>query len=82
MAAEGCGVAGQADTYYLEYELSDGERVILVFDDINDRDGCHISLDMYKVQLGPVDHVVLAEILAKFRGRYARAVQSDTSGNA
>jgi hypothetical protein len=56
------------DTSYLEYELADGQRVILKFDNINDRDGCHISLDMYKVQLGPVDEGVLAGILTKFKG--------------
>lgn len=59
------------DTYYLEYELSDGRRVFLAFDDENDRDGCHISLDMYKAQLGPVTDEVLARILGKFNGRVA-----------
>jgi hypothetical protein len=56
------------ERYYLEYELSDGTRVMLAFDDINDRDGCHISLDMYKVQLGPVDMEVLVRVVGKFRG--------------
>ena len=55
-------------TYYLEYELSDGQWVILSFADMNDRDGCHISLDMYKVQLGPVDRDKLQQILQKFNG--------------
>jgi hypothetical protein len=54
---------------YLEYELSDGRRVMLAFSNINDRDGCHISLDMYKAQLGPVDDAVLQRILGKFNGR-------------
>ncbi|GMA64011.1 hypothetical protein [Alicyclobacillus fastidiosus] len=58
-----------ADTYYLEYQLESGEQVIMGFADINDRDGCHISLDMYKGQLGPVDEAVMQRILAKFRGR-------------
>ncbi|KRW91896.1 hypothetical protein SD51_06450 [Alicyclobacillus tengchongensis] len=59
------------DTYYLEYELSDGQRVILAFDEENDRDGCHISLDMYKAQLGPVTEEVLSRIVNKFNGRIA-----------
>lgn len=54
--------------FYLEYELTNGESVILGFDDENDRDGCHISLDMYKAQLGPVDEDVLQRILQKFHG--------------
>lgn len=57
------------DRYYLEYELVDGQRVILLFENINDRDGCHISLDMYKVQLGPVDSEALNRILRKFQGQ-------------
>lgn len=61
-----------SDTYYLEYEISSGERVILAFADVNDRDGCHISLDMYKVQLGPVDEAVLQRILGKFQGEVVR----------
>ncbi len=39
------------EEFYLEYELSDSTRVLLQFNNINDRDGCHISLDMYKTQL-------------------------------
>jgi hypothetical protein len=62
-------VSGQ-NAYYLEYELTDGKRVILKFDNENDRDGCHISLDMYKVQLGPVDEAVLEQIaVKKFQGQ-------------
>jgi hypothetical protein len=62
-------VSGQ-DAYYLEYELSDGRRVVLKFADENDRDGCHISLDMYRVQLGPVDEEVIEQIaLKKFHGQ-------------
>ncbi len=56
------------DAYYLEYELADGLRVVLQFPNENDRDGCHISLDMYKAQLGPVDEPVLSRILGKFNG--------------
>jgi hypothetical protein len=57
-----------AETYYLEYVLDQGERIILGFDDENNRDGCHISLDMYKGQLGPVDEAVLRRIVDKFHG--------------
>jgi hypothetical protein len=60
---------GSPEAYYLEYELFDGNRVILKFDNENDRDGCHISLDMYKVQLGPVDMSVLEGITMKFGGQ-------------
>ncbi len=56
------------DKAYLEYELSDGRRVMLAFHNIDDRDGCYISLDMYKGQLGPVTDEVLERILGKFRG--------------
>jgi len=62
-----------ADPYYLEYELSDAKRFILAFENENDRDGCHISLDMYKVQLGPVDEPVLNRILVKFQGKIVTA---------
>ncbi|KPV44658.1 hypothetical protein [Alicyclobacillus ferrooxydans] len=58
--------------YYLEYITADEERVFLRFDNENDRDGCHISLDMYKVQLGPVDMQVLLGIANKFGGQVAR----------
>ncbi|MBF8376609.1 hypothetical protein IW967_01795 [Alicyclobacillus mali] len=61
----------QEDTYYLEYELDDGTRLFLAFDNENDRDGCHISLDMYKAQLGPITQEVLDRILGKFNGRIA-----------
>lgn len=53
---------------YLEYELHDATRVLLRFQNLNDRDGCHISLDMYKAQLGPVTEEVLSRIVEKFHG--------------
>lgn len=63
-----------ADTpYYLQYALTSGEVVMLVFDAEDDRDGCHISLDMYKANLGPVDHDVLTRIMDKFRGAIVTA---------
>lgn len=58
----------EEETYYLEYVTADEERVFLKFADENNRDGCHISLDMYKVQLGPVTMDVLLGILKKFKG--------------
>lgn len=57
------------DKYYLEYEVDTGERVIVEFEDENDRDGFHISLDMYKAQLGPVTMEVFTRIREKFRGK-------------
>lgn len=57
-----------SENFYLEYQLTSGARVIMGFADENDRDGCHISLDMYKGQLGPVDDEVLNRILRKFKG--------------
>ncbi|GMA57111.1 hypothetical protein C7445_107144 [Alicyclobacillus sacchari] len=68
------------DTYYLEYELSDGQRVILAFDEENDRDGCHISLDMYKAQLGPVTEDVFSRIVNKFNGRIASSREKHENG--
>ncbi|MCL6444794.1 MAG: hypothetical protein K6T83_15295 [Alicyclobacillus sp.] len=60
--------SGNDERCYLAYELSDGTRVMLRFPNMNDMDGCHISLDMYKAQLGPVDSEVLQRILNKFHG--------------
>lgn len=54
--------------YYLEYDLDTGNRVMLAFGNEDDRDGCHISLDMYKSNLGPVDEQVLHRIVGKFQG--------------
>lgn len=63
-----------ADTpYYLQYELTSGELVMLTFTEEDDRDGCHISLDMYKANLGAVDHDVLHRIMEKFRGAVVTA---------
>jgi hypothetical protein len=61
------------ESSYLEYELSDTSRVILVFETLNNRDGCYISLDMYKAQLGPVTKDVLQRILLKFNGQVVTA---------
>lgn len=58
--------------YYLEYITAGDERVFLKFANENNRDGCHISLDMYKVQLGPVDMTVLTRIAQKFQGEVVR----------
>lgn len=61
----------------LQYELSDGGTVVLAFHNLNDLDGCHISLDMYKANLGPVDRVVLARIAAKFQGEVLTPENTD-----
>ncbi|QQE79419.1 hypothetical protein [Alicyclobacillus sp. SO9] len=60
--------SNSGEVYLLEYKLSDETQVFLRFNNINDRDGCHISLDMYKAQLGPVTQAVLQRILNKFSG--------------
>lgn len=54
---------------FLEYELADDRHVLLKFQHINDRDGCHISLDMYKANLGPVTEEVITRISDKFSGK-------------
>jgi hypothetical protein len=57
--------------YYLEYQTAEEKRVFLRFQSENDRDGCHISLDMYKAQLGLVTMTVLLGIAQKFNGEIA-----------
>lgn len=64
----GLDVRTTVEQYYLEYEIASGARYFVVFDDENDRDGFHISLDMYKAQLGPVTEEVFHRIREKFRG--------------
>ncbi|MBX6352654.1 MAG: hypothetical protein IRZ10_04905 [Thermoflavifilum sp.] len=64
----GSDAAGN-DTAYLEFELADGRRVFLAFQDVNDRDGCEYSLEMHQIYIGPVDEAALYSILEKFRGR-------------
>lgn len=59
------------DAAILEYQLASGERVRLLFHNENDLDGCHISLEMYKANLGPVDRDVLCRIMDKFHGTFA-----------
>lgn len=61
------------EAYYLEYVTVDNDRVFMKFSSENERDGCHISLDMYKSQLGPVDMSVLERILNKFDGEIVRS---------
>jgi hypothetical protein len=56
------------ETYFLTYILDDDSEVAARFSNINDRDGCHISLDMYKVNLGPVTREVWERIVGKFKG--------------
>lgn len=64
----------EEEIYYLEYELSTGERKMLRFNNLNDRDGCYISLDMYKAQLGPVTDEVFHRIVHKFHGEPLSAI--------
>lgn len=71
------GLTVTTDTYYLEYQTSDNTHLFLSFQNENDRDGCHISLDMYKSQLGTVDMAVLHGILIKFQGRIIEMNQSE-----
>jgi hypothetical protein len=56
------------ETYILTYELDDGRQVAARFYDINDRDGCEISLGMYRANLGPITEEVWERIVQKFRG--------------
>jgi hypothetical protein len=57
------------ETAYLEFELADGRRVLLAFPNINDRDGCEMSLEMHQIYIGPVDEQALRTVLQKFNGR-------------
>jgi hypothetical protein len=57
------------EDYFLTYILDDDREVAAKFADINDRDGCHISLDMYKVNLGPITEEVWRKIVGKFKGQ-------------
>ncbi|GIM47897.1 hypothetical protein DNHGIG_34460 [Collibacillus ludicampi] len=58
----------EQDTYILTYELEDGRQVAARFLDINDRDGCDISLGMYRMNLGPITEEVWIRIVHKFNG--------------
>jgi hypothetical protein len=60
------------ETYFLTYILDDDSEVAARFSNINDRDGCHISLDMYKVNLGPVTREVWERIVGKFKGEIVK----------
>ncbi|BCJ87044.1 hypothetical protein [Effusibacillus dendaii] len=55
--------------YVLTYQLHDGAEVAASFGDINDRDGCDISLGMYQINLGPITQEVWERIVAKFKGK-------------
>jgi hypothetical protein len=54
--------------YVLTFALDDGREVAASFTNINDRDGCDISLDMYRVNLGPITPEVWERIVDKFNG--------------
>ncbi|MBX6396021.1 MAG: hypothetical protein IRY98_09965 [Alicyclobacillaceae bacterium] len=57
-----------ADYYYLTYELADGRVGAARFGSEEDRDGCHISLDLYRANLGPVDDEVFARMVQRHQG--------------
>lgn len=54
--------------YILTYVLEDGREAAASFANINDRDGCDISLEMYRVNLGPITQEVWDRIVGKFNG--------------
>lgn len=56
--------------YVLSYKLEDGRQVAAVFGDINDRDGCDISLGMYRANLGPVTQEVWERMVTRFQGTF------------
>lgn len=57
------------NSFYLTYTLMDGSVGAARFETEEDRDGCHISLDLYRVNLGPVDDGVFARMVLRHRGR-------------
>ncbi|MDI3257468.1 MAG: hypothetical protein QJR01_07045 [Kyrpidia sp.] len=52
----------------MTYELADGAVAAARFSAEEDRDGCHISLDLYRANLGPVDGEVFARMVRRHRG--------------
>lgn len=54
--------------YILTFSLNNGREVAASFKNMNDRDGCDISLDMYRVNLGPITQEVWERIVGKFNG--------------
>jgi hypothetical protein len=58
----------EQEIYFLTYELEDGRQVAARFLDINDRDGCDISLGMYRMNLGPITEEVWERLVRRFNG--------------
>lgn len=56
------------ETYFFTYVLEDGREAAASFRNINDRDGCDISLEMYRMNLGPITREVWEKMVAKFNG--------------
>jgi hypothetical protein len=65
-------VSGE-EVYYLAYPLSDGSIGSARFFDINDRDGCHISLDMYRSNLGEVTREVFLRYVDRHGGEFCES---------
>ena len=65
----------EQEEYYLTYFLGDGTQVGAKFSDINDRDGCSISLDMYKANLGPISEEFWLRTVGKFKGTIIEVVK-------
>lgn len=59
--------------YYLTYLLADGTTAGARFASEDDRDGCQISLDLYRTHLGPVDEGVFARMVERHGGVVLRA---------
>jgi hypothetical protein len=57
-----------ANGFLLTYKLGDGSEVVASFQNENDRDGCDISLGMYKSNLGPITDEVWERMVGKFNG--------------
>ncbi|MFC4767351.1 hypothetical protein [Effusibacillus consociatus] len=56
--------------FVLTCKLEDGTEVAAEFADINDRDGCDISLGMYRANLGPITSEVWEKMVGKFNGTF------------
>lgn len=55
--------------YIFTFQLANGEEVAAAFQNINDLDGCEISLAMYRSNLGDITREVWERIVGKFSGR-------------
>ncbi|GAX91216.1 hypothetical protein [Effusibacillus lacus] len=55
--------------YVLSFRLENETKVAAVFESENDRDGCEISLGMYRSNLGPITREVWERMVGKFNGK-------------